>query len=370
MKKGAAILLGFVLVLAVGMTDNAGVQALSLCWDPSTSAGVTQYGVYLGKASRNYSYSSTTNLLCEDISAVGMLFDGHINYAAATAKDASGNESDYSEELAFSVPALDTDGDGLSDYDEINVYGTNPLNPDTIGDGMGDGARVALWGVDWDKDFDGDGIINLFDPDADGDGYLDSQEVASGSNPASMSSLPPIIKEDAENGDLLGWTKPSAGAMANLAADNFWSSRYVQLTGAGSYKLKNDDTSLWGISTHKFFTLELATLYDFYVHVEVLLTSGVTRYVSYTTKKAEGTFTISGSYIYVGISPQYKNNLICRLDGDLPAAVAQLNLVDANGNAVVINKINSMTVALVAPTSGAPVFQLDNVTLRTELPAQ
>ena len=33
----------------------------------------------------------------------------------------------------------DTDNDGLSDYDEINIYGTDPLIPDTDGDGLKDG---------------------------------------------------------------------------------------------------------------------------------------------------------------------------------------------------------------------------------------
>lgn len=35
-------------------------------------------------------------------------------------------------------PTADTDGDGLSDYDEIHVYGTDPTNPDTDGDGQSD----------------------------------------------------------------------------------------------------------------------------------------------------------------------------------------------------------------------------------------
>ena len=37
----------------------------------------------------------------------------------------------------------DTDGDGLSDWDEVNVYGTDPTNPDTDGDGMPDGWEVT-----------------------------------------------------------------------------------------------------------------------------------------------------------------------------------------------------------------------------------
>jgi len=36
----------------------------------------------------------------------------------------------------------DTDGDGLSDYEEKYIYGTDPRNPDTDGDGMNDGDEV------------------------------------------------------------------------------------------------------------------------------------------------------------------------------------------------------------------------------------
>ena len=38
----------------------------------------------------------------------------------------------------------DTDGDGLSDYDEINVYHTSPYLEDTDGDGVSDGVEVKL----------------------------------------------------------------------------------------------------------------------------------------------------------------------------------------------------------------------------------
>lgn len=38
--------------------------------------------------------------------------------------------------------ALDTDTDGLSDYEEIKIYKTNPLLPDTDGDTYLDGAEV------------------------------------------------------------------------------------------------------------------------------------------------------------------------------------------------------------------------------------
>ncbi|MCX6980578.1 MAG: choice-of-anchor D domain-containing protein [Verrucomicrobia bacterium] len=38
---------------------------------------------------------------------------------------------------------VDTDGDGISDGDEVNIYHTNPLLVDTDGDGIPDGAEIA-----------------------------------------------------------------------------------------------------------------------------------------------------------------------------------------------------------------------------------
>lgn len=36
----------------------------------------------------------------------------------------------------------DSDNDGLSDFDEINIYRTNPLSADTDGDGYNDGTEI------------------------------------------------------------------------------------------------------------------------------------------------------------------------------------------------------------------------------------
>jgi outer membrane protein OmpA-like peptidoglycan-associated protein len=82
----------------------------------------------------------------------------------------------------------DTDGDGLSDGDEVNKYHTNPLKVDTDGDGLSDGDEVLKYHTDPLKvDTDGDGLsdgdeISLFksDPlkkDTDGDGLSDGDEV-------------------------------------------------------------------------------------------------------------------------------------------------------------------------------------------------
>lgn len=59
----------------------------------------------------------------------------------------------------------DTDGDGLSDGDEVRIWGTNPLRRDTDGDGLSDGDEVNIYGTDpLNPDTDGDGIADGLDP--------------------------------------------------------------------------------------------------------------------------------------------------------------------------------------------------------------
>ena len=82
----------------------------------------------------------------------------------------------------------DSDGDGLSDWDEIHTHGTDPNNSDTDGDGLSDGAEVNTHGTDpLDTDSDDDGLsdgdeVNThntdpLDADSDDDGLTDEAEV-------------------------------------------------------------------------------------------------------------------------------------------------------------------------------------------------
>jgi cell wall-associated NlpC family hydrolase len=71
-------------------------------------------------------------------------------------------------------PAVDTDGDGLTDGRELMLH-TDPTRADTDGDGMSDGYELGLH-------------TNAVKADTDGDGIGDSVELATGSDPTSADS--------------------------------------------------------------------------------------------------------------------------------------------------------------------------------------
>jgi len=106
-------------------------------------------------------------------------------------------------QFVFADTQSDRDNDGIIDRDEIEVYYTNPDNPDTDGDGYNDwielnngyspytGGNAKLE----DNDADGDGLsdklelafyTNPTNIDSDGDGFTDGAEVQDGFNPAEI----------------------------------------------------------------------------------------------------------------------------------------------------------------------------------------
>ncbi|MAN21962.1 MAG: hypothetical protein CL985_02350, partial [Euryarchaeota archaeon] len=63
---------------------------------------------------------------------------------------------------------MDRDGDGLSDYDEVHIHDTMPLDGDTDGDMLSDGDEINEFGSDprkFDQDSDGDGFYWFEDCD-------------------------------------------------------------------------------------------------------------------------------------------------------------------------------------------------------------
>jgi hypothetical protein len=99
----------------------------------------------------------------------------------------------YGSQDTSSIPQADTDGDGLTDRDERELYGTEPLQADTDGDELSDGVEIQLGTDPLNADSDGDGLedgeeVQFFatdplNPDSDGDEVEDGEEVLQGTDP-------------------------------------------------------------------------------------------------------------------------------------------------------------------------------------------
>lgn len=136
-------------------------------------------------------------------------------------------------EIGLDPSNPDSDGDGVADGDEVNIYGTDPFVWDTDGDGVSDGTELYDTRTDplvWDAsssdgseevanaavtdapvaeelaastatadDSDGDRLTDAdeaavgtdpYTPDTDGDGYYDGDEVNLGTDPFDPASYP------------------------------------------------------------------------------------------------------------------------------------------------------------------------------------
>ncbi|MCX5771118.1 MAG: immunoglobulin domain-containing protein [Candidatus Hydrogenedentes bacterium] len=102
----------------------------------------------------------------------------------------------------YAGASADVDGDGLTDSDEVNVYGTEPTNPDSDADGMDDGWEVA-YGFDPNSAEDAG-------EDADNDGLTNFEEYRLRSDPLDSASPTRVYYVSPQGDDMYG--DGSAGA--------------------------------------------------------------------------------------------------------------------------------------------------------------
>ncbi|MEO8615219.1 MAG: binary toxin-like calcium binding domain-containing protein [Luteolibacter sp.] len=122
--------------------------------------------------------------------------DGSIDPANGALGDPDGDgvSNDYEYWYGGNPHSSDTDGDGLSDFDELFTYSTSLYEADTDYDGLTDYDEVNTYGTDpWNWDTDGDDLSDgdevhtyLTSPtkmDTDGDWMDDDWEIAHGLDP-------------------------------------------------------------------------------------------------------------------------------------------------------------------------------------------
>ncbi len=118
------------------LTDSEGMARMPLWQKLVYSTGVESYQNYTVTVTKG-DYTNQT-ILKSITKNIGLVFRILID---------TDNDGlyDCEEELAGTdLNDPDTDNDGLTDYQEVHVYGTNPLNTDTDGDGILDQEEVQL----------------------------------------------------------------------------------------------------------------------------------------------------------------------------------------------------------------------------------
>ncbi len=117
------------------------VQTGTLIIDVSPNYGtwtlLTCPAAYTGRRSWTGDYTMATAPI-----GTYMARFGAIDYYDTPSDASSSVTVGTSTTLAGFYTPLDSDGDGLTDLDEVNIYGTDPYNPDSDGDGYSDGSEV------------------------------------------------------------------------------------------------------------------------------------------------------------------------------------------------------------------------------------
>ena len=136
-------------------------------------ATTAQHGTVTGAG--NYTRDTTATLTATPDR--GYLFANWTGDATGTTNPLSVlMDADKTVGANFTPDTADDDGDGLTTFQEIVEYGTNPPLPDTDGDGAKDGADAFPLDPAETLDTDRDGTGDNADTDDDGDGYSDTDE--------------------------------------------------------------------------------------------------------------------------------------------------------------------------------------------------
>ncbi len=108
-------------------------------------------------------------MLCLCLLVLAGLFGAQYLSARATVQANTDADKDtlttaQEEALGTDPNNPDTDGDGLTDAEEVNIYGTDPKKNDTDGDTLLDGAEIKMGTSPLNMDTDGDNIKDNIDP--------------------------------------------------------------------------------------------------------------------------------------------------------------------------------------------------------------
>ena len=184
-------------------------EEVFLSWGQNQESDLSGYRIYYGNASGSHSVKievgKTRNYTLTHLES------GKTYYFSATAFDTSGNESEFSEEISFRLPAddggatdsgQDSDKDGVEDSADNCPSNTNANQADADGDGLGDACDPLT--------------------DSDDDGMPDHWETQNGLDPNRDDAAADPDEDGISNlNEYLGQTDPAVYE-ANDAPDAPW----------------------------------------------------------------------------------------------------------------------------------------------------
>lgn len=102
-----------------------------------TGAGVLAYRTFYLSGQAGKKPAASTGAVVNEVRQ--QEFNNAIKKVSASDQDLDGISDSDEAKYKTSVTSADTDGDGLTDYQEIFNFKTDPLKADTDGDGLADG---------------------------------------------------------------------------------------------------------------------------------------------------------------------------------------------------------------------------------------
>jgi len=141
----------------------------------------------------------------------GAILDGRFHVTAGSLNTGGAPETDTHEALQIDdTTSVDFDSDGLTNTDELRLYGTHPAKPDTDADGIIDSVEIQMGLNPLDADTDGDGV-------PDGDEEVESEEQPTTQTPVDMSTEePPEQTAEGTGQDNAGMVTSSGGNVSIL----------------------------------------------------------------------------------------------------------------------------------------------------------
>lgn len=163
--------------------------------------------------------------------------------------DTDGDGLSDSEEVKTcgTSPVLaDSDGDRLSDFEEVKTRGTNPVLADSDNDGLNDSDEIIIYGT------------NPVLADSDGDGMNDSNELVAGTSPTNRNDVLSVTFIILPNGQREVSCFGSPGHSYtyeytdSIRATN-WHSAPFEITGSGAPISFTDPEA----SSHRFYRIRV-----------------------------------------------------------------------------------------------------------------